>query len=112
MDPIQARIINMSGKHLENVRIKKEPMQESQFVEADSSSNSTSSNAAEAVTRQSSLQRIQLRKDRVMYLGQVFSHSNFIFLQKFVFNTLKQGDDKQSISFNNQFTHLNFFLFK
>lgn len=57
----------MSGKHMENVRIKKEPIQESQFVEADSSSNSTSSNAAEAVTRQSSLQRIQLRKDRVMH---------------------------------------------
>lgn len=84
MDPIQERIINMSGKHLENVRIKKEPMQESQFVEADSSSNSTSSNAAEAVTRQSSLQRIQLRKDRVMYLGQVF-FSNFTFFEKFVF---------------------------
>ena len=55
----------MSGKHLETVRIKKEPVQEPQFAEADSSSNSTTSNAAEAVTRQSSLQRIQIRKDRV-----------------------------------------------
>lgn len=50
---------------MSGVRIKKEPVQDSQFAEADSSSNSTSSNAAEAVTRQSSLQRIQLRKDRV-----------------------------------------------
>lgn len=55
----------MSGKHIEAVRIKKEPVQDSQFAEADSSSNSASSNAAEAVTRQSSLQRIQIRKDRV-----------------------------------------------
>lgn len=55
-----------AGKHMEGVRIKKDLVQDSQFAEADSSSNSTSSaNAAEAVTRQSSLQRIQLRKDRV-----------------------------------------------
>lgn len=49
-----------TGKHIEAVRIKKEPGQD----EADSSSNSASSNAAEP-TRQSSLQRIQLRKERV-----------------------------------------------
>lgn len=55
----------MSGKHLEGIRVKKELSQDPQFAEADSSSNSTTSNAAEAVTRQSSLQRIQLRKDRV-----------------------------------------------
>lgn len=62
------KVEKMSGKHLDAVRIKKEPVQESQFAEADSSSNSTSSNAAETVTRQSSLQRIQLRKDRVKYI--------------------------------------------
>lgn len=50
----------MSGKHIEAIRIKKEPGQD----EVDSSSNSTSSNATEP-TRQSSLQRIQLRKERV-----------------------------------------------
>lgn len=94
----------MSGKHLENVRIKKEPMQESQFVEADSSSNSTSSNAAEAVTRQSSLQRIQLRKDRVMYLGQVFFSISHFSKNSCLF-TPKQRGDKQPISFNYQFTH-------
>lgn len=69
----------MSGKHMENVRIKKEPIQESQFVEADSSSNSTSSNAAEAVTRQSSLQRIQLRKDRVMHSKLIVFEISFFF---------------------------------
>lgn len=50
----------MSGKQIDVVRIKKEPGQD----EADTSSNSASSNAAEP-TRQSSLQRIQLRKERV-----------------------------------------------
>lgn len=51
----------MSGKSLEH---KREPANDSQFAEADSSTNSNSSNA-EAATRQSSLQRIQLRKERV-----------------------------------------------
>lgn len=50
----------MSGKQIDVVRIKKEPGQD----EADTSSNSASSNGAEP-TRQSSLQRIQLRKERV-----------------------------------------------
>lgn len=57
----------MSGKPIEGIRVKKD-ITEAHFVEADSSSNSASSNAAEAVTRQSSLQRIQLRKDRVWLL--------------------------------------------
>lgn len=57
----------MSGKHIETVRIKKEPGQD----EADSSSNSASSNAAEP-TRQSSLQRIQLRKERVRIFFAIF----------------------------------------
>lgn len=95
----------MSGKHLENVRIKKEPMQDSQFVEADSSSNSTSSNAAEAVTRQSSLQRIQLRKDRVMYLGQVFFFKISYLSKNLCVFTPKQEDHRQPIPFNYQLTH-------
>lgn len=55
----------MSTKQMESIRVKNEPNHDPQFAEADSSSNSASSNAAEAVTRQSSLQRIQIRKDRV-----------------------------------------------
>lgn len=52
---------------MEEVRIKKEPVSDSQFVEADSSTNSTATTSAagEATTRQSSLQRIQMRKEKV-----------------------------------------------
>lgn len=47
------------------INIKKEPA-ESQYAEADSSTNSTTaSGGVEATTRQTSLQRIQLRKERV-----------------------------------------------
>lgn len=56
----------MSSKH---ERSKREPVSESQFAEADSSTNSGASNAAEAATRQSSLQRIQLRKEKVTLFG-------------------------------------------
>lgn len=47
--------------------IKKEPISDSQFAEADSSTNSTahSNSTAETTTRQSSLQRIQMRKEKV-----------------------------------------------
>lgn len=52
---------------MEEIRIKKEPGSDSQYVEADSSTNSTATTSAagEATTRQSSLQRIQLRKEKV-----------------------------------------------
>lgn len=50
----------------DGTRIKSEPI-DSQYAEADSSTNSTTatSNGGEAITRQNSLQRIQLRKERV-----------------------------------------------
>lgn len=53
-----------------DIRIKEEPHSDSQFVEADSSTNSsagTSNNPThEAATRQNSLQRIQQRKQKVL----------------------------------------------
>lgn len=50
----------------DSARIKAEPI-DSQYAEADSSTNSTSatSNGGEAITRQNSVQRIQIRKERV-----------------------------------------------
>lgn len=44
---------------------KKEPDTEQQMVEPDSSTNSTTSNAAEQGSRSSNIQRILLRKERV-----------------------------------------------
>lgn len=53
---------------MEGVRVKKESS-ESQFAEADSSTNSTTnSNTGETTTRQNSLQRIQMRKEKVYKL--------------------------------------------
>lgn len=44
---------------------KKEPATEQQMVEPDSSTNSTTSNAADQGSRSSNIQRIMLRKERV-----------------------------------------------
>lgn len=54
--------------------IKKEPISDSQFAEADSSTNSTahSNSTAETTTRQSSLQRIQMRKEKVSIQSHQF----------------------------------------
>lgn len=53
---------------------KKEPEMEQQMVEPDSSTNSTTSNAADQGSRSSNIQRILLRKERVseIYLNHLF----------------------------------------
>lgn len=57
-----------SNKYIAEVRIKEEP----QFVEPDSSTNSSAgtSNTHETATRQNSLQRIQLRKQKVLNIAK------------------------------------------
>lgn len=58
-------------KYSTDVRIKEEPGSDSQIIEPDGSTNSSSagtSNNQEAVTRQISLQRIQQRKQKVYRL--------------------------------------------
>lgn len=53
-------------KSTDGSRIKKEVGAESQFAEADSSTNSTAAHTgAEEVTRHSNLQRIQMKKEKV-----------------------------------------------
>lgn len=58
----------------DGTRIKTEPV-DSQFAEADSSTNSTTatSNGGETITRQNSLQRIQLRKERVSRIDNIMN---------------------------------------
>lgn len=69
--------MSVNMKLSDGTRIKKEPGSDSQFAEVDSSTNSTATNsAAETTTRQSSLQRIQLRKEKVnSFIG---SHKKII----------------------------------
>lgn len=56
----------MSGvRPTDGVRIEKESIVDPKLVEADSSTNSGEANSASETTRQSSLQRIQMRKEKV-----------------------------------------------
>lgn len=48
-----------------SVRVRKESTIDPQLVEVDSSTNSGEANSASETTRQSSLQRIQMRKEKV-----------------------------------------------
>lgn len=55
----------MAGK--QGDRQKRDPDVDSQMVEADSSTNSTTSNSADQGSRSSNIQRILLRKERVNF---------------------------------------------
>lgn len=56
-------VVTMAGKSTD--RPKKEPDTDSQMVEPDSSTNSTTSNPTDQGSRSSNIQRILMRKDRV-----------------------------------------------
>lgn len=81
--------MSVNLKSSDVVRVKKEPTNDPQFTEPDSSTNSTS-NSGETTTRQNSLQRIQMRKEKVNKTQSMNKQIYlFSFLNKFLFCSLR-----------------------